>query len=197
MPMLLTRFFTWLHSFPLEQQPPWYPGVRAALFNKTCFLPLYNRQSQRLLWKWQIRCWHEIDPMPKQTLSSTGSCSHMVSATMRGGWVFQAGIWSCIFSFYFWQLSKGKCVVASNVFFLQIFSSWSQCNYLVQCIIVQILLLEMPCSPVRWKPQDVSFQMVPPYIGHTFSKFWVICVLVSLVFHVFSKELLTWPTSPY
>ena len=34
-------------------------------------------------------------------------------------------------------------------------------------------------------PQDVSFNMVPPYIGHTFSKIWVICVLVSLVLAFF------------
>ena len=38
--------------------------------------------------------------------------------------------------------------------------------------------------------------MVPPYIGHTLSKVWVICVLVSQVFvffGVFSTELLTLP----
>ena len=39
--------------------------------------------------------------------------------------------------------------------------------------------------------------MVPPYIGHTLSKVWVICVLVSQVFvffGVFSTELLTLPS---
>ena len=38
--------------------------------------------------------------------------------------------------------------------------------------------------------------MVPPYIGHTLSKVWVICILVSQVFvffGVFSTELLTLP----
>ena len=38
--------------------------------------------------------------------------------------------------------------------------------------------------------------MVPPYIGHTLSKVWVICVLVSQVFvffGVFSTELLPLP----
>ena len=43
------------------------------------------------------------------------------------------------------------------------------------------------------KPQDVSFPMVVPWIWFSIWKFWVIRVLVSLVFQVFSTAELTSP----
>ena len=48
-----------------------YPGVQASCFEKHVFwpLPFYTWHCQHLLWKWRIRCSHEIDPTTKQILS--------------------------------------------------------------------------------------------------------------------------------
>ena len=54
-----------------NSRPVIYPGVQASCFEKHVFwpLPFYTWHCQHLLWKWRIRCSHEIDPTTKQILS--------------------------------------------------------------------------------------------------------------------------------
>ena len=69
----LKPHLTWGLFFP-NAAPLISGGMPASCFEKHVFwaLLLYSWQCQHLLWKWQIRCWHEIDLMLKQILSNTG-----------------------------------------------------------------------------------------------------------------------------
>ena len=74
------------------------PACQPPLLNKTCFLPLYNWQSQHLLWRWQIRCWHEIDPINAEANIEQ----------------YRAVFTNCVGGFQMWDL-KSAC---QNFFFL-------------------------------------------------------------------------------
>ena len=98
-----------------HSRPVIYPGVQASCFEKHVFwpLPFYTWHCQHLLWKWRIRCSHEIDPTTKQILSW-----RLFTYCWRGESRLECFDW-----FFQGELLTIKCGAQKT--FVQIFVNWS------------------------------------------------------------------------